>query len=445
VRNPLGFPLFLAGPMRSLLRSGAIAAAALALLATPAAQARGEAPDEAAATPIAHASAKARKAVSAPQLRAGLAKLFRRVGKSGALVVDAASRATLFARRPGRPRILASNTKIFTTAAALGRFRPEGRLETSAWSVDDVADGISQGLYLRGGGDPTLSTAGLAKLADRVRAAGVVSVQGPLRYDDTFLDRIATVPQHGITSEGVGTLSGLTLDGGSPSDPAKVAAQRFDDELRKSGVSIGTSVTPGLVVPGFVRLADYDSPTMADIVQDTNVPSNNFLAEMLLKDVGAQFGDSGSTAGGIDIVRQFAAQQGAGFTGENGSGLSRLDKASPTSVVRVLTSMLGVDRNTPPEAQAEQTELRDAWVNSLAVAGSSGTLARRMRGTAAARRCHAKTGTLTGVSALSGYCFRGGNDADHGVIFSLLMNNVDVNRAHLVQDRMAALIARYSR
>jgi len=68
--------------------------------------------------------------------------------------------------------------------------------------------------------------------------------------------------------------------------------------------------------------------------------------------------------------------------------------------------------------------LRDAWVNSLAVAGTSGTLARRMRGTPAARRCHAKTGTLNGVSALSGYCFRGGNDAEHGVIFSVLMNKV---------------------
>jgi hypothetical protein len=48
------------------------------------------------------------------------------------------------------------------------------------------------------------------------------------------------------------------------------------------------------------------------------------------------------------------------------------------------------------------------------------------------------------VSALSGYCFHGAEDADHAVIFSLLMNKVDVNRAHLIQDRMTALIARFS-
>jgi D-alanyl-D-alanine carboxypeptidase/D-alanyl-D-alanine-endopeptidase (penicillin-binding protein 4) len=107
--------------------------------------------------------------------------------------------------------------------------------------------------------------------------------------------------------------------------------------------------------------------------------------------------------------------------------------------------MLAVDENAPSDAQEDQERRRDAWVSSLAVAGRSGTLARRMRGTAAQGRCHAKTGTLNGVSALSGYCFRGGEDAEHAVIFSLLMNRVDVNRAHLVQDRMATLIARYSR
>jgi D-alanyl-D-alanine carboxypeptidase/D-alanyl-D-alanine-endopeptidase (penicillin-binding protein 4) len=114
-------------------------------------------------------------------------------------------------------------------------------------------------------------------------------------------------------------------------------------------------------------------------------------------------------------------------------------------VVKLLDSMIEVDEKTPPSAQADQREQRDAWVSSLAVAGRTGTVAHRMRGTAARGRCHVKTGTLNGVSALSGYCFQGPEDADHAVIFSLLMNRTDVNRAHLVQDRMAALIARFRR
>jgi D-alanyl-D-alanine carboxypeptidase/D-alanyl-D-alanine-endopeptidase (penicillin-binding protein 4) len=437
--------LFLRERMRPVIHRGALVAALAIVLALPAgAHARGTAPDRAFSTPVAHASTKARKAVSSTQLRAGLAKLFRHVGRSGAMVFDAATGQTLFGRKARRPRILASNSKLFTTSTALAKFQPDGRLNTTAWCTVEISSGSCPGLYLRGGGDPTLSTTGLNKLADRVRGAGVTSVSGPLHYDDSFLDHVTGIPEHGITPESVGRLSGLEIDSGSPSDPAKTAAQRFENALRRDGISIGNSVTPGLVVPGFRQIADYASPTMADIVQDTNVPSNNFLAEMLLKDVGGEFGDSGSTAAGISVVRGFAARQGARFNGENGSGLTRRNKASPASVVKLLDSMIEVDEKTPPDAQADQEGLRDAWIRSLAVAGRSGTVVHRMRGTAAQGRCHVKTGTLNGVSALSGYCFRGGDDAGHAVIFSLLMNRVDVDRAHLVQDRMAALIARFS-
>jgi D-alanyl-D-alanine carboxypeptidase len=77
---------------------------------------------------------------------------------------------------------------------------------------------------------------------------------------------------------------------------------------------------------------------------------------------------------------------------------------------------------------------------SLPVAGVSGTLQRRMRGTAAAGACRAKTGTLRYTSNLAGYCTTG----DGGVVaFALLMNGVNVGRAHDVQDRIAAALARW--
>jgi D-alanyl-D-alanine carboxypeptidase/D-alanyl-D-alanine-endopeptidase (penicillin-binding protein 4) len=421
-----------------------LVAALLALCAPATAFARNL--DRAATTPVAHGAASARSAVSSSTVGARLSKLFRRVGRSGAFVLDANTGQVLFARKAGRPRILASNSKVFTTATALGRFEPQTRLETTVWSVDDISDGISQGLYLRGGGDPTLTGSGLQKLAARVRSAGLLSVQGPLRYDDSFLDGRTAIPQHGIRREGIGTLSALTIDGGRPNDPAKDAAQRFDDALRDAGIPISKSVAEGLVpqAPAPVQVAELGSPTLADIAEATNVPSNNFLAEMLLKDVGGAFGSSGSTAGGIEVVKRFAFERGASFRGENGSGLSRRNKASPSSVVKLLDSMIEISDSASDEEQQRQQRLRDAFVGSLAVAGRNGTLARRMRGTAAAGNCHAKTGTLNGVSALSGYCFHGAEDAEHAVVFSLLMNRVDVNRAHLVQDRMAALMARYS-
>jgi D-alanyl-D-alanine carboxypeptidase/D-alanyl-D-alanine-endopeptidase (penicillin-binding protein 4) len=79
--------------------------------------------------------------------------------------------------------------------------------------------------------------------------------------------------------------------------------------------------------------------------------------------------------------------------------------------------------------------------HSLPLAGRQGTVGERMNGTAAEGRCRVKTGTLIGVSTLSGYC-----QAGHGLVaFSILMNSVDITTAHRAQDKMASLIARYRR
>jgi len=80
-----------------------------------------------------------------------------------------------------------------------------------------------------------------------------------------------------------------------------------------------------------------------------------------------------------------------------------------------------------------------AWLGSLTVAGRNGTLRRRLRGTAAAGRCSGKTGTLRGVSALSGYCT---TTTGRHVVFSFLENGIGPG-AKSVEDRMVAALARY--
>jgi len=128
------------------------------------------------------------------------------------------------------------------------------------------------------------------------------------------------------------------------------------------------------------------------------------------------------------VVRKFVRGLGTGVRQVDGSGLTATNRVTPAQVARLLVAM----RNTAAG---------DDFVNSLPVAGREGTVADRMRGTAAAGRCHTKTGTLTGVSALSGYCF---NRDGKVMAFSILMNRVtNLSQAHLQQDRMAALIARY--
>ena len=167
---------------------------------------------------------------------------------------------------------------------------------------------------------------------------------------------------------------------------------------------------------------------MRDLIRLTNVPSDNFLAEMLLKDLGAAFGGAGTTAAGVGVVKH-PARSAFGLTPQvvDGSGLSRADRTTPRQVVHLLEAMHG-------------QEVAGAFEGSLAVAGRTGTIRKRMRGTAAQDRCRAKTGTLIGVSALAGLCESAGGDT---IAFAMLMNRTSVARAHGVQDRVAAAIARY--
>jgi D-alanyl-D-alanine carboxypeptidase/D-alanyl-D-alanine-endopeptidase (penicillin-binding protein 4) len=163
------------------------------------------------------------------------------------------------------------------------------------------------------------------------------------------------------------------------------------------------------------------------MVRITNLNSVNFWAEMLLKDLGAAFQGKGTTANGVKVVRRTMATLGVNVWPIDGSGLTFGNRSTAHDVVKLLMRA----RSRPWGA---------ALLDSLPTAGVDGTLADRMRGSAAQRRCHAKTGTLTGVSALSGYCF---NRSGRQFAFSILMNGVtNLTTAHRAQDRIAALVAR---
>ncbi len=374
---------------------------------------------------------------------------------SGLYVIDATSSGrgrTVCARHGRKRRIPASNMKLFTTATALARFGPDARLATSLYSSGVVdASGVLHGnLYLVGGGDPALSDPDFARrflagmgtdlfdLTPLVEAAGITRVSGRLYADDTIFDRVRGVADSGFaTSPYIGPLSGLDFDSGYTdsrarhfaSDPAIVAANSLATNLRSAGVRVPSDVAVrALPATGTNKIGEVSSPQMKSLTNETDVYSNNFFAEMLLKDLGAHFGSGGTTASGTLVVRKFVRGLGTGVHQVDGSGLTATNRVAPAQVARLLVAM-------------RRMAAGDDFVNSLPVAGREGTVADRMRGTAAAGRCHTKTGTLTGVSALSGYCF---NRDGKVMVFSILMNRVgDLSRAHLQQDRMAALIARY--
>ncbi len=370
---------------------------------------------------------------------------------SGLFVIDGETGRPLCARAAKRRRPLASNMKLFTTGTALGRFGAQTRLSTRVLGEGEIdANGVLHGsLYLKGGGDPALGTPGfygrflgglgtnLFALQRQLRQAGLRAVTGRLYADDTVFDRLRGVADSGYgVSSYIGPLSGLSLNSGYSSssgasfasDPAKVAARKLGRALRGAGVRVPTAVALRAAPDSAETLAVVHSPSIELLAEATNVPSNNFFAEMLMKGIGARFGGAGSTAGGAAVVESFARDRGAILRAVDGSGLTRSNSASPAAVVRFLRAV-------------HEEEIGDDFVQSLALTGREGTVADRMHGTAAFGRCRTKTGTLTGVSNLSGYCFnRSGNLA----IFSILMGSVsNLGLAHYEQDQIAAEIASY--
>ena len=373
-------------------------------------------------------------------------------GASGLLVVEAETGRVRCAKAPGRARSLASNMKLFTTSTALSRLGPRARIPTKVFSEGRVdARGVLHGnLYLQGGGDPTLGTprfydsylAGLGTnlfaLTPQVKAAGITSVSGRLYADDTIFDRRRGVADSGYaTSSYIGPLSGLafnsgfsgaTSSSGFSSDPAKLAASKLARSLQHSGVAVRSQVALGATPPNAKRVAIVRSPTLNRIIDTTDVWSDNFFAEMLVKLLGARLGGAGTTAAGAAVVESFARSQGSGVHAVDGSGLTRSNRASPRQVVNLLLAM----REDPAG---------EDFIKDLAIAGKEGTVAERMHGTAAYGRCRTKTGTLTGVSNLSGYCF---DRSGRVMAFSVLMNGVgDLALAHLDQDRIAGAVAGY--
>ena len=409
------------------------------------------------ATPVAREGSRlaSERSIGRDRLRSILENRMDSVGgASGAYVydVDANSNRLIYSDSGSNGRVLASNSKLFPSAAYLERFGANGRLETRVFERGKRTGGrertLNGSLVLVGDGDPALATSSFAQsrhlpvtnlgpLAEGVKNAGIRRVQGRIVADPTVFDGSRSVPMPGVTPDpgDLPPLSGLSfnrgLENGSyAASPARNAGQALRAELRERGIR----VTGGVRVDGTPdRLQEKEpvgsvlSPATQALVKQVNTPSDNFYAEMILKRIGTGPNKQGTTARGASRTEAFARQAGSGVNLVNGSGLARANSSSPKNVVNLLIHMRKDD--------SEKT----AFYESLAVAGRTGTLSNRMRGTAAQGRCVGKTGTLDSVSALSGYCRAGART----VAFSILMNNISIDAARRAQDAMAAAIARY--
>jgi D-alanyl-D-alanine carboxypeptidase/D-alanyl-D-alanine-endopeptidase (penicillin-binding protein 4) len=224
-------------------------------------------------------------------------------------------------------------------------------------------------------------------------------------------------------------------------DPALYAARAFYDALTRRSVNImGRPVArhlypdevPDLRLgqepepPAGTEIAARDSAPLVEDLRITDKVSHNLHAEMLLRAVARARRNVGSRQAGMEEMKAFLTEaelDEEDYHFEDGSGLSRLNLVRPRAVVQLLRYMY----STPQ------------WMDLLPTGGEDGTLATRFTGTRAAGKIHAKTGTLSHVSTLSGYAVR-----RSGAIrtFSIMVNNyaADGSEIRAIVDKICNLI-----
>jgi D-alanyl-D-alanine carboxypeptidase/D-alanyl-D-alanine-endopeptidase (penicillin-binding protein 4) len=368
------------------------------------------------------------------RLAAALAVPGNSPSSSAAVAVDLTTGQVVFARNPDLPLAPASNEKLTVTYTALEELGADYRFRTEVFATG-YQDGPTWygDLYLKGFGDPTLTSLELDRLATQIAQLGITRVTGRVVADESWFDALRTAPgwKPEFFVNECPPLSALVVDGDwydghHALQPALAAAGQLRRLLRRHGVTTG-AVVPGRAPAGSLALAQVESEPLADVLRAMDVDSDNFIAEMLLKDIGAEVGTGGTTAAGAAVVRRDLASAGlplAGVRIVDGSGLSLDDRLT----ARFLTSLL--------EAMWEDPDLHAPSWSALPVAGRTGTLEKRMQRTPARGVVRAKTGTTDRASALSGY-------VGDRYVFAVLQNGRPVSEwaARRAQDRFATALA----
>lgn len=357
------------------------------------------------------------------------------------------------ARTPQRQVLPASTMKALTAAAVLARIDPAEQFVTEVRVKAAPANGVVSGdVWLVGGGDPLLETieytnsqqhdpasaTSFDKLVADIVAAGVTQVTGGVigdarRYDE---ERVRpTWKKNYVTDGEVGPIGGLMVDDNfsvinarktrvAASNAPADAAQLLRTKLEAAGVtfvnpSLGADSTmPKAVNAAPLVLASISSIPVSEVVREMLSWSDNTTAEMFIKELGFRStGNPGSWADGLNAVQSSLRAQGVtleGLTMIDGSGLDRANRVT----CEVLLSTVRSQRVDGP------------FFNGLAVMGEYGTLRKRLRGTPAQGIVHAKTGSLNGVSSLTGFAQTADQTEAHfAMVFNELASTGDGVRA----------------
>ena len=379
-------------------------------------------------------------------LRSSLARALVTPGVSGswtgAFVYDLKRSRTVYSKNRSLSLRPASNEKLTVAVTALDRLGGGFRMPTEVRGEGTRSpDGVWHGrLILKGYGDPALRTDDLRRLAKRLREQGIRRVTGAIGGDETYFDKARVGPgwKPSFYKDESPPLSALIvnrahIDGHMSDNPVRAAAAHFKRALKAAGIAVpGRTITTSADA-GSVVLAENRSKKTSWFVRRMNKVSDNFFAEMLLKQLGARLRGSGTTADGAAIVRRELRQRGIPLRGvriADGSGLSSFDRLTAKAVGYLIISAISDE------------DIGRSFRRSLPVAGVDGTLEDRMRSGAAYRHVRAKTGTTSRSSTLSGYVTNSSFVPRY--VFSILQNGNPIPywNARAAQDRFAQVLAR---
>jgi serine-type D-Ala-D-Ala carboxypeptidase/endopeptidase (penicillin-binding protein 4) len=357
-------------------------------------------------------------------------------------IVSAAKYDLLFSYKPDLKLIPASITKVITSSTALMKLGTNYVFKTVVYTDDNIIDdGIINGnLYIKGYGDPDLSTYDIIRLAGQIINKNIKEVTGNVIYDNTYLDDehygLANYYKADTKSNYWPYVCALSLDKNKgSSDPAYKAAKVLCDELSGKNVKLDGIIIAGTAPDVAKEVAKFSRP-ISDVVTNMNKVSDNQSAITLFKIIGADYkSPPGTLKKGSEAVINFLTSIGVdrnNFEILEGSGLTRYNSVTSDAYIQLLKYMY------------DNESTFDYFYASLPVAGVDGTLSDRMKNTEAERNIHAKTGTINSVSALTGYAVSRDNEL---LIFYIVMNGFgnSTNAIRNKQDAICDLICRFSR
>ncbi|MEK7410788.1 MAG: D-alanyl-D-alanine carboxypeptidase/D-alanyl-D-alanine-endopeptidase [Actinomycetota bacterium] len=371
-------------------------------------------------------------AIRIDDLRRTLRPIVRRLPADSCLVVDVEGR-TVVASNVSKPLMPASNLKILVAAAAFQILGVDYRFSTNLVGIANGPE-IEGDLWIVGGGDPLL-TAGeypnteirpplfptrVEKLLAALADAGITRISGSVVGDESRYDTERFTPSLGLGVRGteIGPLGALLINDGviaaspiKPDNPALSAAIEFTRLLTERGIEVVGSPKTGTASADLPIIASIKSVPMVDIIAEMLTNSDNNTAELLLKEIGRESTGQGTRVAGIAAVLTALAKANVDIEGlamTDGSGLDRSNRVTCSTLQAILLSDGGFGELTA----------------GFAVAGRNGTLSDLFLTGSVTGLMRAKTGTLTGVKALSGVI---PYSDDKAIIFSILLNGSGVS------------------